>query len=299
MNLIKEDDIVAAIESIDEQAQALSTCTSQLIQQIKPILENKMGAVRVRDSGGSKFDFEADHFQCPLCMGNHAATPYSCTPLLGVCCCIRNHQSHCRDTVIGLTDHPILQQLIKNPEGDAPYVKLFEAHQLSRGIVWKFDGETFYKFDGVRWQPQSTYDLSQQLGDVTREFLGVLSSLTQLDQTNTEKRHKPPLIRAAEAVQSSHKIHSIVRDCKAVFNDSSLKTKLDSSAFHLGCDNGVIDLHTGIFRSSIPSDYVSMSVGYNYLDKWDDDITEELETFLAKIYPMEEERNLIQRYESM
>ena len=131
--MFQEDEIVEASTSIIREAQALSTLTSQLLHQIKPILESKMGTIQVQQERSTGFDCNADHFQCPLCMGNQGKSAYTCTPLLGVCCSIRNRQPQCRDTLIRLTDHPILQQLVKNPEGNAPYVKLFETPEASYG----------------------------------------------------------------------------------------------------------------------------------------------------------------------
>lgn len=49
-----------------------------------------------------------------------------------------------------------------------------------------------------------------------------------------------------------------------VFYNPQFKDVLDSNKDLLGFDNGVYDLSTHEFRSAVNSDYVSMSVGYNY-----------------------------------
>lgn len=64
--------------------------------------------------------------------------------------------------------------------------------------------------------------------------------------------------------------------------------KLDSNQNLLGFNNGVYDLEKFEFRMSNPSDYVSMTVGYDYNDKYSDKY-ENLKTFLGEILPIKED----------
>ena len=74
--------------------------------------------------------------------------------------------------------------------------------------------------------------------------------------------------------------------------------KLDSNKYLIGFNNGVYDLKEFIFREGKYDDYISMSVGYDYIDKHTEQF-KLLNIFLCDIQPVEEERNYILTYFSI
>lgn len=287
-------EVLADIQQISKQAQAIRDRAADLVKKVKPLLEEKMeGPIQVYHQTGSSFDFQVDNsLRCAFCGGHHGPSLYRCDSLLGICCCVRNHQPQCSPGIIGLWEHPLLNELMRNPDSDSVYVDIFRAHQAALGFTWKFDGMTFYKFDGIRWQQQSPHDMGEQLVSIVRPFVNRLEELTRQEHSGSRK---PPLLRAAETLKTARKISSIIRDSENVLHASELKRKLDRDGNLLACANGVFDLSTTSFRAARADDYVSMSTNVLIPEVWDDNIKAEVESFMTQLYPEAAERDLIQR----
>ena len=72
--------------------------------------------------------------------------------------------------------------------------------------------------------------------------------------------------------------------------------QFDENPLLLGFDNGVLDLLTCTFRTAVPEDYVSMSTGYDMPDEVDSAELASFEGLMAQIYPVQEERDLVQTF---
>ena len=70
--------------------------------------------------------------------------------------------------------------------------------------------------------------------------------------------------------------------------------KLDTDKYLLGFDNGVYDLKTHIFREGVPSDLISISVGYNYTTRFSNN-HHDLLLFLKNIQPDEKKLQILLR----
>jgi putative DNA primase/helicase len=81
----------------------------------------------------------------------------------------------------------------------------------------------------------------------------------------------------------------ILREFKALVFDCDFMNKLDSNPYLLAFENGVMDMQTGEFRDIRPSDYVTMSTGYDYVQEIDKDIREFLNGFLSDTLDIFEE----------
>lgn len=67
--------------------------------------------------------------------------------------------------------------------------------------------------------------------------------------------------------------------------DEDLEDKLDSKYHLLGFNDGVYDFHEMRFRPSVQSDYVSMTVGYDFPRESDPVYRAKLMTLLEEIHP--------------
>ena len=74
-----------------------------------------------------------------------------------------------------------------------------------------------------------------------------------------------------------------------------MKTKLDNNGYLIGFENGIYDLEKYEFRNGSPEDYVTMSVGYDYIEKYTK-YKNNLFEFLEDIQPNEEERDYLLKY---
>ena len=59
----------------------------------------------------------------------------------------------------------------------------------------------------------------------------------------------------------------VVKDCSDILHDENFYRNLDEDRYLIGFSNGVYDLESGEFRDGYPEDYISMTVGYDYLDR--------------------------------
>jgi P4 family phage/plasmid primase-like protien len=94
-------------------------------------------------------------------------------------------------------------------------------------------------------------------------------------------------------IQSSTFKNGIIKEAQAKFCDIEFVDKLDTNTHLLGFNNGVYDLENDDFRPQKPSDYISLSVGYDYSDKKNPEATQFVETFLRQVYPNQNVRNYV------
>lgn len=65
-------------------------------------------------------------------------------------------------------------------------------------------------------------------------------------------------------------------------------SRLDRSTSLIGFSNGVLDLNAKCFRKALPEDYISMSVGYDYPQRSDPRIREELTAIVGSLFDSSE-----------
>jgi len=70
---------------------------------------------------------------------------------------------------------------------------------------------------------------------------------------------------------------------------------LDENKYIIGFNNGIYDIQNDIFRDGMPSDMISMSVGYNYCCEYSNNYNNLLK-FLEDILPIKEDREYLLTY---
>ena len=96
--------------------------------------------------------------------------------------------------------------------------------------------------------------------------------------------------------------NNIIKEAEEIFTDNhdNIIHKLDDNMYLLAFDNGVYDIKAKIFRDIKPDDYISMSVGYNYISEtdvnYDKNIENKLITFLEEIHPDKTQRDYLLTY---
>jgi len=90
---------------------------------------------------------------------------------------------------------------------------------------------------------------------------------------------------------------NIMKEIKYIYLDENrnFREKLDVNQYLICFTNGVYDLKTHTFRDGRRDDYVSMTVGYDYRDKYSDN-HKNLLTFLEDIQPNKVERDYLLTY---
>ena len=90
--------------------------------------------------------------------------------------------------------------------------------------------------------------------------------------------------------------NKVISECADIFYnyDSTFVEKLDTRKYLIGFCNGVYDLEEHIFRDGSPDDYVSLSVGHDWIEfSKDHKYILEIEDFFSKVQPNKKMRNYI------
>ena len=81
-------------------------------------------------------------------------------------------------------------------------------------------------------------------------------------------------------------INNIMKCCEMLFYNEAFSEKLDADPYLLHFNNGVLDLREQRFRPGRPSDYLSLTTGYDFVEHtWDDMEVIECEDYLSKVFP--------------
>jgi P4 family phage/plasmid primase-like protien len=88
---------------------------------------------------------------------------------------------------------------------------------------------------------------------------------------------------------------NIMESCKHKFYDPKFKDKLNSNIYLIGFENGIYSVNPDSlgFRKGVPEDYVSFSVGYNYIFNPDNTYIDNIKSFFKSCLPVEQVRKYV------
>lgn len=87
--------------------------------------------------------------------------------------------------------------------------------------------------------------------------------------------------------------NNIMREAMELFYDKNFIKNIDSNPYLLCCENGVIDYKLNLFRTGVPTDYLTKTtrISYHPLDKTNENtekIRQQIITFLQQLFPIPE-----------
>ena len=232
--------------------------------------------------------------QCIACNGTHPA-PHT----YEIAECLKNHAWSIRHTRAtescpgriwwhdGRLEH-YLQPLLEEPRGDAHFADLFLLGH--HGVLFgDREGGDVKLFEG-RWHNLTHPQLECLVNSWVRNFVNQIRLLPQYAESK-------PVTEAHKHIQRStvsKGITSLVRINLA----AGIKPEFNGNPLLLGADNAIIDLASTpiIFRRPTPQDFVCQTIGYDLPSLAFPDGADEIEEIMAKIYPMEDERRVLQAY---
>ena len=244
---------------------------------------------------------------CPACSRHHTCPTYEISTLVHKCWTLRNLAPGCAPRLMfeamrKKTGNLHLKGIFENPCGDVDYVRLFIDEHPG---LYKSDGNLVYIFKGARWELENplqlTTDMQSWLMDLFRKLHGFISAETWFGDKDDKakddiKQCVKTIIKVNGHLKSERSSQNMLKAAKRLLLDSTLHDVMDADPFLLGFNNGIYDLKDLVFRGGKAEDMVSMSVGYDFPDVVDVDTEAEVMDFIEKIYPVEEERALMQRY---
>jgi P4 family phage/plasmid primase-like protien len=197
-----------------------------------------------------------------------------------------------------------IKTLVTHAESGTEYDIAVVIHELygHQFVCSSIKHNTWYEFQKHRWvQIESAYTLKNKISnDLTKEFAH-LNSYYYNKASTVEGGERDNLLKKAENVvkiinklkKNSFK-KSVLDECTNLFYDKPFKDNLDSNRDIIGFDNGVYDFSTMCFRDGIPEDFLTFSVGYEWIEyAKDDPKIAEIDEYFKKVMIEEPMREYI------
>lgn len=185
---------------------------------------------------------------------------------------------------------------------DSDFAKLMEIMFDGLFVCVQLDKDgNWYQFDEHRWQPvEQGTTLRGFITDKLRPLymnmmFAAIHESSGLDpedpyaKTLTAQIDKLEFI--LESLGSCTRKDKIMKECKHLFYDKSIFSKLDTKhSYSLICfKNGVFEIDTGKFRPGRPDDYISVCTNQNYLETLlpeHDIIVQEIHDYMSSMFPI-------------
>ncbi|KAJ3080043.1 hypothetical protein HK102_003348 [Quaeritorhiza haematococci] len=156
------------------------------------------------------------------------------------------------------------------------------------------------KLKGFRWFPAELGDIKELMNPLTDgAFLhSKLREVYQHYYDNGNKKMAAKIQNIKNTIrQETFMTRVAAQTCARLLKEGyeEIVSNLDANKNLLGFNNGVYDLERGLFRDGRPNDYISKSVGYNYVPK-DREHRAEVKDFFAQLFPDGELREYVFRY---
>jgi P4 family phage/plasmid primase-like protien len=151
----------------------------------------------------------------------------------------------------------------------------------------------WYEYQDNRWVlVQSAYTLEELISDEVRKMMRMYCSeklkqsaeMTDGNMQDDDHKKYMRLMKTIDCLGDVNFRENVVRACANKFYDADFQAKLDSNVYLVGFLNGVYDLKEGCFRDGLPSDYVSKTVGYEWMEYEEDDpIFDKINNFFSQV----------------
>jgi len=183
--------------------------------------------------------------------------------------------------------------------GEASMAKLLQLICCDR----LYFGNSWWHWDSKRWlrDPNKVainnilyHDLGNLLKQ-TRSKYKDLSLIKGLDEKTKAKLHKIDSIK--KKLETRDYKRRIIEEAEWIFPTNSsikdLENILDINPYLIGFPNGVFDLNAMSFRNSVPQDYISILLDYEYSRECNPDVMLALQTFIEDIMPDVDDRHYL------
>ena len=245
---------------------------------------------------------------CPSCAKQHVSDRWLIERMVESCYTFRNSEPSCkargvfRKGRLG-TPQEYIYQIVESPHSESPFVKLFLAkhgeHIISNGV-------SLYKFDNTIWRKMADNVAALAMQEFFEELLPALLALVHAEDHcvrphNSQFKDKDvkylrkQLCTAIGHTRSQTGINNLVKNMKIQAFVDQLEEEFDKNPNLLAFDDGVLDLRNSEFRPGRAEDMITKTVGYSF-NKVAQATIAEVEAFMERLYPVEEERHVAQLF---
>lgn len=171
--------------------------------------------------------------------------------------------------------------------------KVIHALYRDRFVCVDITKGKWYEFQNHKWViVQSAYTLEALIAEDVRVMLmsycGLkLQELSQKGKSFKDFEYKryTRIMSGIDNLGNTDFIGKVIKACAGKFYNASFQGKLDTDPYLVGFENGVYDLQEMAFRDGMPSDMVSKTVGYDYLEfEYDDPIFADIDKFFSQVH---------------
>ena len=194
-------------------------------------------------------------------------------------------------------DYHLYQSLFEQQPSEGDIAEVIKHLYYDRFVCVSASKKLWYEFRGHRWHKVDDAVSLKRLfrDDVKGLYMNLKSEIVQKQLVH--KDNEEEIARLEKQEKKCSKIISslktvtftekLMKMCIMDFHDEKFLTKLDENKQLFGCENGVLDLTTGLFREGRPEDYISKTCGLNYNIgyTWDDEDVKRVTEFYRKIFP--------------
>jgi P4 family phage/plasmid primase-like protien len=173
-------------------------------------------------------------------------------------------------------------------------------YHIYKDVYTYGEDDCWYKFSSHKWNIVGRQNdlLSDESENKLSEIYNILIGVAE--KHGVEKVRIAKLLKIKDSfgdADAKRKIMIVIKERFSVRNNpkKDFVKSLNSNRFLLVFSNGVYDLKSYTFRDGMPSDCMSMSVGYDYIEKHSDNFNG-LQQFLSDIQPEKEERDFLLTY---
>lgn len=160
---------------------------------------------------------------------------------------------------------------------------------------WVVDGENLILMEhimGGERTSSSMRDYYRQMVEYNNEKIRLAGD--DQDQISKLEEQSKYYMTMAEKLEKMSFVNNVIGVARMYFRDAHFYEKLDSNPFLLGFDNGVYDLENFEFREGRPNDFISASVGYDYvsLDE-NSDYIDDINIFMEQVLTNKDVREYV------
>lgn len=192
------------------------------------------------------------------------------------------------------------------PCGDFDIANVLKQLYKDEYVCVSIKNNIWYRFYNHRWVEIDSGTtlrkaISTELHDIYKSKMDGLStslaSIQGIDETDERiKRIRKKMGKICDIclrLVSTNDKKNIMTEAKELFHDPDFMESLDTNAYLLCFENGVIDFKEKVFRKGRPEDYVSKSTKIDYIPLnhyRDAKVIAEINDFMSKLFPREQLR---------
>lgn len=166
-----------------------------------------------------------------------------------------------------------------------------EHGQLRRGYIYADD--KLHRFNGTYWEAINSEYVYNLLEVVYRKLKSTIEDkdiVPQIGDAAAIEKLKKDLLRKICVLKKQSYSKSLFEYIKSKYH--KLESPFNNNIFLIGFTNGVYDLEEASFRTARKEDYISFVCPCEYSASDDEDIAF-VQSYMAKIMPVEDERELL------